>query len=107
MNACEAEILELTKYKPLKSGYKTRDEYLICLLRAVDALPQDRFEHLVSHQVFQWYEEAAKAFKSYKPLPELPDVSLEELRYPRDDEDYTSPEFSEVTVEEHRGNIKA
>src|SRR5260221_10539889 len=106
MNAWEAEILELTKYKPLKI-YKSRDEYLINLLKAVDAFPQDRFEHLVSNQVFQWYEEAARAFKNYKPLPELPNVSLEDLRYLRDDEDYITEHPEVITPEEHRGNIKA
>ncbi len=106
MNAAEAEILEVTKYKPRKK-YKDRDEYLISLLREVDGLSQDKLEYLISHQVYDWYQQAATAFKGYHPLPELPDVPLENLRYPRDDEDYTPPDFKVPTPEEHRGNIKA
>lgn len=106
MNACEAEILEITKLKPRKK-YKDRDEYLIHLLRAVDGLPSDKFEYLLSQQTYNWYEQAAKAFKAYKPLPELPDTPLNELRYPRDEEDYTPPQTKMPSTEEHRGNIQA
>lgn len=107
MNACEAEILALTKYTPRKK-YKTRDEYLICLLRELDRMPEDKYMYLVSNQVHGWYEDAAVAFKGYKPLPELPDDPIEALRYPRDDEDYTPPPGPpELTPDEHRGNISA
>ena len=106
MNACEEEILRLTGYKPRKK-YKCYQEYLICLLREIHNLPYDKFTYLVSHQVYEWYKEASHAFKHYWDLPKLPDVAKEELRYPRDDEEYIPPEEAEATPEEHHANIKA
>ena len=106
MNACEEEILRLTGYKPRKK-YKHYQEYLICLLREIHNLPYDKFTWLVSHQVYEWYREAGIAFKKWKMLPPLPEATQEELRYPRDDEEYIPPEEAEATPEEHHANIKA
>jgi len=104
-NACEEEILRLTGYKPRKK-YKHYQEYLICLLRELHNLPYDKFTYLVSNQTYEWYKDAGKAFKLYKMLPQLPEVAKEDLRYPRDDEEYVPPEEAEATPEEHQENIK-
>lgn len=106
MNACEAEILEITGYKPRKK-YKDRQHYLICLVRAVVYLPDDKYEHLISQQVHEWHHRAVKAFKEYKDIPELPDVSVDDLRYLRDEENYVPPATQTATPEEHKENIKA
>ncbi len=97
MNACEAEILRLTKYEPrTKQKYKNRNEYLTILLMRLDMLPADKLEHLVSEQVYDWFRRATAKFKGYRPLPELPDIPAEELRYPIDQ--YKLTEIPEVEM---------
>ena len=104
MNACEEEILRLTGYKPRKK-YRHYQEYLICLLREVHNLSYDKFQELVSHQVYDWYKKAGRAFTLWLELPPLPDVAKEDLRYPRDGE-WIPPEEAEATPEEHRANMR-
>lgn len=105
MNACEAEILEVTKLKKHKS-YKNRQAYLAHLMKAVDGLGQDQLDWLISHQTYEWYRKAADQFIARKPMPDLPEVAPESLRYPRDDEP-AEPPPNVPTPEEQRGNIKA
>src|SRR5258708_26876893 len=105
MKPTEAEILEVTKFKPRKK-YKNRNEYVIALVRAVDSLSADKFEYLLSNQVYNWYVEAAKAFLADKVLPDLPDATMGELRYRRGGEDYLAPKLPVVTPEEHRNNVQ-
>jgi hypothetical protein len=104
MNACEEEILRLTGYKPRKK-YRHHQEYLICLLREVHNLSYDKFKELVSHQVYDWYRKAARAFSLWKAIPPLPEVAKEDLRYPRDG-DWIPAEEAEATPEEHRANMR-
>src|SRR5258708_38267679 len=104
MKPTEAEILEVTKFKPRKK-YKNRNEYLIALVRAVDSLPADKFEYLLSNQVYNWYVEAAKAFLADKVLPDLPDATMGELRYRRDEEDYVPARLPRGTAERRRNNV--
>src|SRR5262249_44823678 len=68
MNPCEEEILRLTGYKPRKK-YRHYQEYLICLLREVHNLPYHKFQELVSHQVYDWYKKAGRAFTLWRELP--------------------------------------
>ena len=110
MNACEVEILELTKLKKHKS-YKTRQDYLVHLLRALDNLftkpgGKEKLDWWLSHQSYEWYDKAAKKFLAHKPLPEFPEAAPADLRYPRDDE---PPEPLPVhpTPEEQRLHIQA
>jgi hypothetical protein len=71
LTAVEAELIGAAKFKP-KKAYKTRQAYLLEVVRAVDKLSDDDYDSL-SPEATEWQNVAISAISSKTEIPDFED----------------------------------
>lgn len=72
MSKIEKELLDAAEFKP-KKKYDNRQDYLAALARATIAIDDAVFDKL-SDPAADWSNDAVKAIREKKPLPDFPDA---------------------------------